>query len=142
MTYETGYDFFREQPLTYDIGRVPERVEGMGSKSIEDFYKEIGKVYNMSPARMKGFTEALITSPNTNPFVGLLYGGSDAITSDKDLSSIAENFGKSIYKSTGKRMVGYTSDFNRKFNSNKDIKKKLLDFLHEILQDIKNKVTV
>lgn len=125
LTYATGYDFFREQPLSNDIGKVPKSVEGINMKSTEDFYKKLGEKYGLSPVRSKAFVESLITSPNTNPFVGVLYGGADAVSSDKDLKSIGKDLFKTIYKSTGKRVVSYSSDFNRKLETREDLEDKL-----------------
>ncbi|MBS3915302.1 MAG: hypothetical protein KG003_12465, partial [Bacteroidetes bacterium] len=125
LTYATGYDFFREQPLSNDIGKVPKSVEGINMKSTEDFYKKLGEKHGLSPVRSKAFVESLITSPNTNPFVGVLYGGADAIASDKDLKSIGKDLFKTIYKSTGKRVVSYSSDFNRKLETREDLEDKL-----------------
>lgn len=31
---------------------------------------------------MKAFVESFVTSPSTNPLVGILYGGADAIATD------------------------------------------------------------
>jgi hypothetical protein len=113
LTYATGYDFFRDQPLSNDIGKVPLPVEGITMKSTEEFYKKIGDNFGLSPVRSKAFVESLITSPSTNPFVGMLYGGADAASSDKDMKNIGKDLFQTVYKSTGKRVVSYSSDFNR-----------------------------
>jgi ParB/RepB/Spo0J family partition protein len=113
LTYATGYDFFRDQPLSNDIGKVPLPVEGITMKSTEEFYKKIGDNFGLSPVRSKAFVESLITSPSTNPFVGMLYGGADAAVSDKDIKIIGKDLFQTIYKSTGKRVVSYSSDFMR-----------------------------
>lgn len=127
LTYATGYDFFREEPLSFDIGKVPLPVEGITMRSTEDFYKKLGDKYGLSPIRSKGFVESLITSPNTNPFVGILYGGADAVSSDKDMKSIGKELFSTIYKSTGKRIISYTSDFNRMVGAKQDLQKKVDD---------------
>lgn len=125
LTYTTGYDFFREEPLSMDIGKVPRAVEGITMKSTEEFYKKIGEKYGFSPVRTKAFVESLITGPSTNPFVGMLYGGANAASSDKDMKAIGKDFFESIYKSTGKRVIGYTSDFNRKLAGKKELQDKI-----------------
>jgi hypothetical protein len=120
LTYATGFDFYRNEPLSYDIGRVEEGAEGQSSKSIETFYKEIGREYGLSAVRLKGAVESIITTPSTNPFIGMIYGGAEAITSDKDTKAVGEEFAKSIMKSTVKRAIGYTNDFNRITNKNRE----------------------
>lgn len=122
LTYGTGHDFFRDQPLTMDINNVPREVEGFKSKSVEDFYKKLGEEYELSPARMKGAVESLITSPSTNPFIAMMYGAGDAIASDKDFKSKSKDFGESILKSVGKRFLSKTSQFNRNLEADEKIK--------------------
>lgn len=118
LTYQTGYDFFRDQPLSNDIGKVPLPVEGANMRSTEDFYKKIGENFGLSPIRTKAFVESMITSPSTNPFVGMLYGGADAASSDKDMKQIGKEFATTIGKSTLKRVVSYPTDFNRQLATN------------------------
>lgn len=125
LTYATGYDFFREEPLSNDIGKVPKAVEGLNNPNVEDFYKKLGTEHGLSPVRSKAFVESLITGPNTNPFVGMLYGGADAATSDKGITAIGKDLFESVYKSTGKRVVSYSSDFNRQLAANKDLQDKI-----------------
>lgn len=125
LTYTTGYDFFRDEPLSNDIGKVPLPVEGLNNANVEDFYKKLGSEHGLSPIRSKAFIESLITGPNTNPFVGMLYGGMDAAVSDKDMAKIGEDLAKSVYKSTGKRIVSYASQFNRELAAQKDLQEKI-----------------
>lgn len=125
LSYLTGFDFFREEPLSMDIGKVPKAVEGITMSSTEDFYKKLGENYGLSPIRSKAFVESLITGPSTNPFVGMLYGGADAATSDKDMKQIGKELFETVYKSTGKRVVGYSSDFNRQLAKKEELQKEI-----------------
>jgi hypothetical protein len=125
LTYATGYDFFREEPLSMDIGKVPKPVEGITMSGTEDFYKKLGENYGLSPIRSKAFVESLITGPSTNPFIGMLYGGADAAVSDKDMKQIGSELFETVYKSTGKRVVGYSSDFNRQLSAKADLQDKI-----------------
>jgi hypothetical protein len=125
LTYATGYDFYREQDLSYMKGKVPPAAEGFESKSVEDFYKSYGESMGISPARMKGAVEALITTPSTSPHIGFLYGGLDAMASDKDSKEILKDLGKDLLKSTVNRVKKQTSDFNRRLSNNKIIQKKI-----------------
>lgn len=125
LTYQTGFDFFREEPLDFNLQPRPSSFEGMNRSDVEDFYKKIGEDYGLSPIRTKAAVESLITSPGTNPLVGFLYGGAEAITSDKDSKEIAKKLGENLFKSTGKRIVGNTSDFNRRLETNKVLQEKI-----------------
>ncbi|MDV3537896.1 hypothetical protein CMU94_02010 [Elizabethkingia anophelis] len=110
--YYTGYDTFREQPLSFDIGKVSRKYEGADKSNVEEFYKELGKGLEDSPVRLKALVESIITSPQTNPFVGIMYGGADAIVTDVD----AKKRVGVIYDSFIKRILSETSDFNRQLN--------------------------
>jgi hypothetical protein len=124
MSYATGYDFFREQDLSYMRGKVPVAAEGYESDQVEDFYKKIGEESGMSPARFKAAVESLITTPSTTPYVGMLYGGMDAMLSDKDGKQVMQKFAKDMLKSTVKRVSKETSDFNRRIADSKFLKEK------------------
>lgn len=136
LTYATGYDFFREQDLSYQRGKVPVAAEGYENPRVEEFYKELGDKYNMSPARMKGAIESLITTPSTSPYVGMFYGGLDALVSDKDGKQVVEKLGKDILKSSVNRVYKETSDYNRRLENNEKLKEKI-DRIE--VEDIKTK---
>lgn len=125
LTYQTGYDFFRDQPLAMGLEDKPAPYEGLDMKSVEGFYKDLGPKYGFSPVRSKAFVESLITTPDTNPFIGMLYGGAEAMSSNKDAKDVGENLVKNIYKSTGKRVVSYTSDFNRNLEAKQKLEKQI-----------------
>jgi hypothetical protein len=125
LTYQTGYDFFRDQPLAMGLEAKPAPYEGLDMKSVEGFYKDLGPKYGFSPVRSKAFVESLITTPDTNPFVGILYGGAEAMSSNKDSKSIGEDLVNNIYKSTGKRIISYTSDFNRNIDAKQKLEKEI-----------------
>ena len=125
LTYQTGYDFFRDQPLAMGLESKPAPYEGLDMKSVEGFYKDLGPKYGLSPVRSKAFVESLITTPDTNPFVGIMYAGAEAMSSNKDAKNVGENLAKNIYKSTGKRIVSYTSDFNRNLEAKQKLEKQI-----------------
>ncbi|WP_277569074.1 LPD38 domain-containing protein [Elizabethkingia anophelis] len=105
---KTGYDLFRNQPLSFDIGKVPRTYEGESMKNVEEFYKKLGKTLDGSPVRMKAFVESFVTSPSTNPFVGVMYGGADAIATDVSAKEKVKN----LYEQSIKRLINETTDFN------------------------------
>lgn len=122
LSMSTGYDFFREQDISADRGKVPVAAEGYGSKSVEDFYKKIGETSGWSPARMKAAVESIITTPSTSPYVGMVYGGMDAMFSDKDTKQVMDKFAKDMAKSSVNRVVKETSEYNRRIGNKEKIK--------------------
>ncbi|MVX36321.1 LPD38 domain-containing protein, partial [Myroides sp. LoEW2-1] len=122
LSMSTGYDFFREQDISPDRGKVPVAAEGYGSKSVEDFYKKVGETSGWSPARMKAAVESIITTPSTSPYVGMIYGGMDAMFSDKDTEQIMQKFGKDMARSSVNRVVKETSEYNRRIGNKEKIK--------------------
>ena len=125
LSYSTGYDFYREEDLSYLRGKVPVPAEGFESKTVEDFYKKIGEETGMSPARFKAMIESIITTPSTSPYVGFLYGGLDVVASDKDGKEVMSKLGKDLLKSTFNRVRKETTDFNRRLENDKALKKKI-----------------
>ncbi|MCP1996646.1 LPD38 domain-containing protein [Flavobacterium sp. HSC-61S13] len=125
LSYATGYDFFREQDLSILRGKVPVPAEGFENASVEDFYKKIGEQQGWSPVRMKAAVESIVTTPSTSPYIGMLYGGMDAMMSDKDSKAIMDKFKNDMLKSSFNRAVKETSEFNRRIGQNEEIKKEL-----------------
>jgi len=136
LTYTTGYDFYRDQDLSYLRGDVKVATEGHESKSVEAFYKTIGLHYSISPARMKGAVESIITTPSTSPFIGLLYGGLDAILADEEAKQAMGNDEARVFKSLTGRLIKTTSEYNRRINFDKDFDKEISKLE---IYDIKNK---
>lgn len=137
LSYTTGYDFFRDQPLSYDIGDVEIGAEGLDSRSIESFYKNIAIEQGISAPRMKAAIESYLTTPKTNPFIGLLYSGAGIAYGGEDVDNAAKKLGEDFYKSFKGRVFSKTSDFNKQMNQNRkfkdEINKKALE------EDIKKK---
>lgn len=109
LTYTLGYDFYRDQPLSYMQGYVPEEAEGFESDYIEPFYKEIGTTLVESPARLKGAVEAVVTSPRTNPYISFTYGAADALIGGEEgrrkseiLSNVKKMFVGRLFAKTSK----------------------------------------
>lgn len=136
LTYMTGYDFYRNQDLSYLRGKVPVPVEGHESKAVEGFYKTVGEDFLVSPARMKGAVESMITTPSTSPFVGVLYGGLDVALSDKESAESMADIKKSILKSVTGRFHKSTSEFNRREDYDKLFIK---EFSKVEIKNLKNK---
>lgn len=135
LTYMTGYDFYRNQDLSYLKGDVPVPVEGHESKSVEQFYKDLGEEHMISPARMKGAVESIITTPSTSPFVGILYGGADVVVSDGDIKENIEKIRKSFVKSFSARLFKTTSEFNSRVDWDKKFEKEFAKKEIEVLKE-------
>jgi hypothetical protein len=136
LTYTTGYDFYRDQDLSYLRGDVEVPTEGHESKSVEAFYKTIGEKYNISPARMKGAVESIITTPSTSPFIGLLYGGLDTMLADAEAKEAMKDTKNRLLKSVSGRLFKSTSEYNRRINLDGKFTKEVSKLE---IYDIKNK---
>jgi hypothetical protein len=128
ISHSAGYDFFREQDISPDKGKVPVAAEGYGSKNVEDFYKIMGESLGLSPARLKASVESYITTPSTSPWIGVTYDTADFIVSDKDLKDRFLDFGGKTLKSFTGRVVKETSEYNRRIGN----KEKIKDAVEEI----------
>ena len=98
FTYASGHDYYRDQPLARNINKDPKPLEGQTMKNVEDFYKKLCREHNLSPVRVKAAVESFLTTPNTNPFIGIMYGGADAIVSDKTLAETGKELGKKPFQ--------------------------------------------
>ncbi|MDR6548535.1 hypothetical protein J2810_004625 [Chryseobacterium rhizosphaerae] len=131
LTYLTGYDFFFEQPLQGTEGSTVHKLEGANSSKVEEFYKSLGMNSGLSPVRTKALVESFVTSPTTNPFVGMMYGGLDVITTDKTLKEGLETFSgfddKGKFKASKlpvvNRLVRETTQYSRQLNISNEVKK-------------------
>ena len=141
LTYTTGYDFFKEEVVTFDVKKsnFPKELEGYKAQNVEDFYKEIGSLTGGSPARMKAFVESIVTTPETNPFVTMMYGGADltnAVINGDSKSEVASELKDNISKVFTKRLIGEASDFNRMQKQREKVEKEVEE---AILKDEKLK---
>lgn len=129
MTYATGYDFFFGQPLQDTQNKTLHNYEGSGSSKVEDFYKTLGINTGLSPIRTKAAVEGIVTSPTTNPFVGLMYGIADVALTDKTLlesvkgiSSNDDGEFKASKLPVLNRLFRETSNYSRQLNVSAEIK--------------------
>jgi hypothetical protein len=76
--YNTNYDKFRKQEISYDYGKVEPKMEGINDKTVPYFYKAFGQITEMSPKRLQAGIESVITSPNSSLPVGIAYFMADA----------------------------------------------------------------
>lgn len=127
MTYTTGYDFYRQEKLSWDIDKkgVPKYMEGYSSDRVDDFYKEIGMDLEMSPVRMKAMVESVLTSPSTNPYLGIMYGGLDAAITDKSFKEKSQVALENTLKNVSKRITNVGKPYNKTLEEKEELKKKI-----------------
>lgn len=130
LTYASGYDYFFQQPLQDTEQGTVHQLEGSRSGRVEDFYKSLGLSTGASPIRTKAAIEGLITSPNTNYFVGIMYGGLDTMTEDVSFKDALKKFAgyndKGEWKPSkmpvANRLMRETTPYGRQLNIAKEIK--------------------
>lgn len=124
--YVTEYDLFRDRPLFYNRGKdIPEEKKGYYQKGMPEFYKAIADETGLSPAKMKFFVEKFITTPSTNPTVGMVYALANSTVSDESLSDNAKKSAEDLIKSASKKVIGSTSQFNRDLRTSENLEQEL-----------------
>lgn len=120
VSANTGWDFFRNQPLDpLTAGKkLPMELEGIKNDKVEDFYKAFGELSQDSPVRVKAMVESFITSPDTNPFITFTYSILEGIARE---GSFTDNFSEYFLdeKQGGilRRGLSETKDYNRTIRS-------------------------
>ena len=91
VAYYANYDLFRGKEIVRKDANRPIKAyaEGMEDDDVSVLYKAFATLgssvgVDVSPKRMQAAIEKVITSPTTNPLVGLLYGGGEALKQLKD----------------------------------------------------------
>lgn len=107
-----GIDSYTGNPLSWDRGKIPEQLEGIVDDRVEPVFKELGDLLGQSPVRLQSAMESYITTPSTNPYVGIMYGMGNLATGDKDFKSMADGFGDITEKSL-RRVMKSTSEYNK-----------------------------
>jgi hypothetical protein len=124
--YVTEYDLFRDRPLFYNRGKdIPEEKKGYYQKGMPEFYKAIADETGLSPAKMKFFVEKFITTPSTNPTVGMVYALANSTVSDESLSDNAKKSAEDLINSASKKVIGSTSQFNRDLRARENLEQEL-----------------
>jgi hypothetical protein len=115
LTYDLGYDFYRDEYLSSDINKngIPKSSIGFNLDRVEDFYKVVGEQLEASPLLLKAGVESIITSPETNPHIGMIYGGLDVAVANKEVKNRMSLAGEKIWKNMGKRLFGEGSEYNK-----------------------------
>ena len=109
-----GIDAFTGKPLDWRRGEIPVQYEGAFDDRVEQFYKELGEQFEWSPVRMKKVTESFVTTPSTNPYVGLSYATMDFLTSRNLNEAVGgvSSQGSNLWEQVSKRVVKSGSVYN------------------------------
>lgn len=108
-----GIDSYTGNPLSWDRGKIPEQLEGIVDSRVEPVYKELGKAIDQSPVRLQSAVESYITTPSTNPYVGMIYGMGNLVTSDDSFDEVLGDFAGDMGKAMTRRLFKSTSEYNK-----------------------------
>lgn len=104
-----GIDAYTGNPLDYERGTIDQSLEGKYDDRVEQTYKFLGEKMGVGPARLKGVVESIVTTPSTNPAVGVAYTIGDFATGGEDaFKNIDRTLGAGL-----KRIKKSTSEYNR-----------------------------
>ena len=121
-----GFDSYTGNPLSWDMGKIPEQLEGIVDDRVEPAYKELGKVAGQSPVRLQSAVESFITTPSTNPYIGLTYGLANTAVSLGDTESIVSDL-KNIGTQSMKRLIKSTSEYNEVAKAKERMSDEIID---------------
>ena len=132
-----GIDGYTGNPLSWDRGRIPKELEGLVDDRVEPMFKEMGTSLNVSPVRLQEVTEAYITTPSTNPYVGMMYGLGNYVSSDVTAEETTDNLKKEMKKSFTNRMIKSTSQYNKITKIKENVSKEVIEIYREniLLED-------
>ena len=118
-----NYDTFtKEQIFREPKGRkIKESAKGAMDERVDEIYKDAGRVLNLSPKKLKVAIEKIVTSPGTNPMVGVFHSAYEGIFSDESNKKVFEeiqkggedligNSVKKLKRSTNKNILKYSKE--------------------------------
>ena len=108
-----GIDSYTGNPLDWARGDIPEQLEGITSDKVEPLFKVLGESTGESPVRLQKALESFITTPSTNPYIGIGYAIGNLTAVNRPITDIADDFGKDIFKSATKRLLKSGSEYNK-----------------------------
>ena len=130
VAYYANYDLFRGKEIVRKDANRPIKAyaEGMEDDDVSVLYKAFATLgssvgVDVSPKRMQAAIEKVITNPTTNPLVGLLYGGGEALKQlkdgDADIDFILKPL-KGFFDGISRRAYRQTNPNVKKYNE-KDV---------------------
>jgi hypothetical protein len=125
LTYHFNKDLFTGQ----DVFRKPSNLmvkpedEGIYDDKVEGVYKYLAPKLGLSPIRTKAFVEKIITSPSTNPSVGVFYGVTSGLPIGEAFSQTMSNLGEDVTK----KVIRFTNKKVLQYNQEDEVKKKEIE---------------
>lgn len=124
--YYANYDLFRGREIVRKEANKPMKAyaEGLEDDDVSVLYKGFASLgasvgVDVSPKRMQAAIEKVITSPTTNPIIGLMYGGGEALNQLKeggaDIDFILKPL-KGFYDGVSRRAYRQTNPNVKKYN--------------------------
>ena len=108
-----GIDSYTGNPLDWKRGEIPEELEGITSDRVEPVFLNLSEAMGVSPIRLQKAVEAMVTTPNTNPYIGVAYAMGNLTASNRTVDDVAEDFGSDLLKAGSRRFLKSTSEYNR-----------------------------
>lgn len=126
IAYYANYDLFRGKEIVRKQINKPMKAyaEGFEDDDVSILYKNFASLgasvgVDVSPKRMQAAIEKVITSPTTNPIIGLMYGGGEALNQIKeggaDIDFILKPL-KGFYDGVSRRAYRQTNPNVKKYN--------------------------
>jgi ribosomal protein S25 len=137
-----GYDSYTGNPLDWNKD-TPDQLEGLTNDKVEPFFKELGEVSGNSPVRLQKALESYITTPSTNPYVGVAYAIGNLTATNRPITDIADDFGKDILKAASRRLLKSGSDYNKTSKLMEGLSPETIEIYRKHLlltKDVKDKV--
>ena len=125
LTYHFNKDLFTGQ----EVFRKPSNLmvkpedEGIYDDKVEGVYKYLAPKLGLSPIRTKAFVEKIITSPSTNPSVGVFYGVTSGLPIGEAFSQTMSNLGEDVTK----KVIRFTNKKVLQYNQEDEVKKKEIE---------------
>lgn len=108
-----GIDAYTGNPLDWSRGNIPEQLEGITNDNVEPFFKVLGEATGEAPVRLQKALETYLTTPGTNPYIGIGYAVGNLTAVNRPITDIAEDFGKDIFKAASRRILKSGSEYNK-----------------------------
>ena len=138
-----GYDAYTGNPLSWDKGKIPEELEGITDKRVEPMFQQIGQTMGVSPIRLQESIESYITTPSTNPYVGIAYSLGNLTLSTQSMDKVMEDLKYDMGKTLSNRFLKSTSEYNKVAKLEQQVSKETLEVYrkHILLEkEVRDKV--
>lgn len=122
-----GFDLYRNKPLDKYAKAVP--LEGVSNPQVEDFYKQLGNQFEVSPIRMKFALESMITSPQSNPYLATGYEVMDYAYTDKSMGNLGQGVKEILLKGLKNRTTTKSTEWTKAENILNENKKEQIHIM-------------